>query len=83
MDCIHEDKKLFGGVKRTPGQRKIVYSYKKMLADVKSFVNAIKPEHLININEFTRCRYRLGDDGLTHVVVWYWGIEEEEEVSVE
>jgi len=36
------------------------------------FVDGIGYERVANILEYTTCRYRSGDDGITNFVVWYW-----------
>lgn len=40
--------------------------------EVADFVNNLSPEKVVSINEYTTCKKVLGDDKVTHFVVWYW-----------
>jgi hypothetical protein len=40
--------------------------------DVIDFVNTLAPERVVSINEYTTMKKILGDDKVTHFVVWYW-----------
>lgn len=51
------------------------YTLSEVLQQVKDFVDKIAPHCLINISEFTTCRYHIGDDQNNHFVVWYWDEE--------
>lgn len=39
---------------------------------VMAFVNDLRPDRLVSINEYTTSKSAFGDDKVTHFVVWYW-----------
>lgn len=50
----------------------IAQSMSEVRQQVADFVNALGPSRLVNICEYTSMKALLGDDKLTHFVVWYW-----------
>lgn len=61
-----------------PDQKQwIAMSLSEVRKQVEDFVNEIGPDRLVNICEFTSMKVLLGDDKMTHFVVWYWAEEAE------
>lgn len=48
------------------------HNFENKLKECMDFVDGIGYERVANILEYTTCRYRSGDDGITNFVVWYW-----------
>lgn len=64
-----------GNCKKNPDPNKGVWVPKtisEVRQGVMDFVNTLAPEKVVSINEYTTCKNILGDDKLTHFVVWYW-----------
>jgi hypothetical protein len=47
-------------------------SFSEVIEEVKTFVDILGPDRLINICEYTSARHRIGDDMNNWFVVWYW-----------
>jgi len=47
-------------------------NFENKLKECMDFVDSIGYERVANVLEYTACRYRPGDDGVTNFVVWYW-----------
>jgi hypothetical protein len=48
------------------------YKFFEVVAQVQAFANLLGAERVVNIAEYTTAHDRIGDDGNTHFVVWYW-----------
>lgn len=51
------------------------FTYSEVVGQVVDFVNGIGSERLVGVTEYTTAKDRIGDDGITHFVVWYWEVE--------
>lgn len=64
--------KFFGGYKK---EKHVSVEDSKLeddLVAVTHFAESLG-DRLISISEYRSCRYRIGDDGYTNWVVWYYG----------
>lgn len=74
VDVMVEERDFWGRVNLVPG--KVAQSKAAVLEQVQAFANELQPDRLINICEYTTCLDRIGDDGRTNWIIWYWEPEE-------